>query len=238
MSFNCVDHIYVICSREKEPERVKNLESIFEVVPSSKVTFVEPYWRGRDSVNVFVQHLGNLIHRLQVPAGLLYMTFYNLCEKIASGEQQIVLVLESDVLVKDKVDWINKLNQAVNDWKQIPNYEKSMLFLGNGCSQLTISSAARRVGDIYEMNEARCCDSMIWTKQMCQDVLPFLKPIIAPIDIFLNHYFQAHDKHGHKAYWLDPPIFSQGSQNGTFSSSVQQEDILYLPNNQIYLRPK
>jgi len=136
-----------------------------------------------------------------------------------ASSHNTVLVLESDVLVSSP-QWVDMLKNVVDELKTLEGWRKSITFCGNGCG-LTPSAESARGKYLYEMNASKCCDSMIWQRESIEEITKHMFPIVAPIDVWLTHcWFRPHSD-VHKAYWIQPTIFEQGSQNGKYASNVQ-----------------
>ena len=221
-----VDHIYVVVSQQFEADRVPVLKHMLRNVPADKYTLFEPFYKGRDNpqmVEKMIRH--PLMHHISEGAGFLYLSFYKLMKTFLASEHKTVLVLESDILADDDAKWLSQLDRVVEEVRKQPNYTKSITFCGNGCGMEPRPETVR--GDkkiLYEMNGSKCCDSMIWHRDAIEDIAQYVLPMVCPIDIWLSNVWYksplAQEK-GHKAYWIKPTIFTQGSQNGMYKSNVQ-----------------
>ena len=213
---NHIDHIYIIVSKHYESTRYQYLQdNLAPLFNTNYITFFEPYYKGRDSIDMITSKLGTLKHRLSIGAGMLYMTYYKLLLDILESKYQTVLILESDVLF-DKDNLINNINQVINDWIQLKD-RNSMIFLGNGCNFKPSKNQHISNTCLYKTNASKCTDSMIWTNEVCQSLLKNMFPIELPIDLHINQVSQSNQ---FNCYWIENPIFIQGSQNGTYQSTI------------------
>ena len=162
------------------------------------------------------------------------------CYRIMIEENiEVALILEDDVLFEN--DFKNKLNNYIN---QLPN-DWNSLCIGNGCKLHINSDRFKELKppNVYLKYRGkiegegiglfRCTDSyFINLKTATQLYDIFIKInqncIIHPIDLWLN---EKSSLLGYKIYWCEPTIISQGSQNGSYLSSVnykreQEKDVL------------
>jgi len=210
-----VDQIYVIVHPEQEAERLKYLQTFLSKVIPSKVTWFTPFWKGIDDFTPVKNNLGQVRENLSEAAGHLYLSYIKLFQQIAASEHETVLILESDVLAPE--NWMEQLQQVVQEWKSLPNFVQSTVFLGNGCNLQPDARHIRKTEHLFLANSSKCADSMLFTKQTIQALLVGILPITAPIDWYLNYFFW---QQKYPAYWMEPHIFVQGSQNGTYCSEV------------------
>lgn len=135
---------------------------------------------------------------------------------IADGEADYALILEDDAIIvkyfmpilKSRVEI---LLDSCTSW--------DFLFIGSGCN-LRVPPEHLAFGQYwYKMGHpaTKCADSYIITKKAAQACLEEL-PYSLPIDWELNYILE---KRSMSVYWLEPPLVEQGSQNGTYKSSIQ-----------------
>ena len=215
-----VDHVYILVHPVHEKDRFTYLQQhITSKLPSSQYTYITPFWKGKDNAMLITKNINPnkpVRQRLTEGAGFLLLTYYKIMSLFLKSDADVVLVLESDVQIHE--NWIEECNASIADWKKIDGWKQSMVFCGNGCN-LQAPSTAKRQGRLVLMNSSKCTDSMLWSKENIRQIFKDMFPIIAPIDWFFNYWFADHPTH--QAYWLEPTIFEQGSQNGTYSSEVQ-----------------
>jgi len=144
---------------------------------------------------------------------------------IIAENYEYALILEDDVILCD--NFIEKLNNYIT---QLPeNFD--MLFIGDGCNLHIEKHKLIPNKNIYEKclyptswggnGASRCSDSYIITKKcankMCEYINNLKYEITLPIDWWLN---VATRDNNFKVYWAEPTIVTQGTQNGTFQSSI------------------
>jgi GR25 family glycosyltransferase involved in LPS biosynthesis len=134
------------------------------------------------------------------------------------------LILEDDVILSDS--FMNILNEYIT---QLPE-DYDMLFLGDGCNLHIEEDKIIPNKYIYEKclfptlwggnGVTRCTDSYLvnkkCAKKICEYVNNLSYKINLPIDWFLNVVARDND---FKAYWAEPTIVTQGTQNGLYESS-------------------
>lgn len=126
----------------------------------------------------------------------------------------ISLILEDDVLFPpDILKNINSILEEVeDDW--------DFIFLGNGCN-LKISEDRIKIGKKCYLKShpaTKCTDSFLIKKSSSYKILKEMESYSLPIDFELNYILY---KNNMKCYWIEPPIVTQGSQNGIFDSKIQ-----------------
>jgi hypothetical protein len=215
-TINNLDHIYIILSKQFEPERFNYIQFFLKLFPSDYCTIVDPFYKGRDDPKqLLVPRIKSTIQPVSLGAGFLYLTYEKLMnEFIHTTNYNTVLVLESDILFKNDV--IEKLTECINEWITLENWENSMIFLGNGCN-FKPNPNTKVTEHLYFTNGSKCTDSMLWTRNSISKILPELENLNNPIDFKLLECFE---KNISKAYWIEPHIFEQGSQNGTYNKTI------------------
>ena len=139
------------------------------------------------------------------------------------------LILEDDAVLSD--DFLAQLHRGLD---QLPD-DFDMLFIGDGL-QMHISPEMRVQGQyVYKKSTessrwgkgpggagaTRCTDSYIVSKKCARLLTTYvarlpMHAINANSDLWLNDVIRRFQL---KIYWLEPTIVSQGTQNGTYSSS-------------------
>jgi GR25 family glycosyltransferase involved in LPS biosynthesis len=134
------------------------------------------------------------------------------------------LLLEDDVILSD-----NFSENLTKYMEQLPS-DFDMLFLGNGCNLHIEPYKIKPNQYIYPkclhptswggMGATRCTDSYIISKQCAIKLCNYLNnlpyKIKEPIDWWLN---RACRDNNFSVYWAEPTIVTQGTENGTYSTS-------------------
>lgn len=122
------------------------------------------------------------------------------------------LFLEDDVVFD--VDFTKKFDAYFSNCPD----DFDFVFLGNGCN-LRISNPDPLV-NFYEKSNpiSKCTDSFVISRRACESMLMNCIPISLPIDFEINNVAKCQNLNG---YWIEPPLITQGSQNGLYRSEVQ-----------------
>jgi GR25 family glycosyltransferase involved in LPS biosynthesis len=130
------------------------------------------------------------------------------------------LILEDDAILSD--DFSSRLKMYV---EQIP-IDYDMVFLGDGCKFHIQSDLLNPEKFIYKKEAVkecatRCTDSYIISNKCAKTLIGYfsnhVSKIIWPIDFWLN---DAARDNNLNVYWAEPTIVTQGSENGTYVSSL------------------
>lgn len=212
-----IDHIYVIISEEFEQDRFKYMyNTLYSLFDKEYCTIYEPFYKERDDPS-FIKNL----HLIESEGAIyLYKTYEKLMNEILNDTTyENILILESDVLFPN--NFISQLENCVEQWKTISNWDNYVLFLGNGCYGLIslLPCDLKLSTNLYNTNRSRCTDSMLWTRKSIKTCLPLLQDMDHAIDFKLNRIFQNPNIPLYSC-WHEPFIFTQGSQNGTYNRSI------------------
>jgi len=140
-----------------------------------------------------------------------------ICYKKIVENYDYALILEDDVILDD--NFCQKLNKYMSE---LPS-DWDMFFLGDGCGLHIPQDEIKENQYIYKArtpSHAKCTDSYLVTKDCANKLLyyfNYVTKISSPIDWWLNISYSALSL---KYYWCEPTIVTQGSQNGTFNSSL------------------
>jgi len=178
--------------------------------------------RGKDVLTETDKHPFSKLNDSEIS---LFLHHYECFKKIIENQADFALILEDDVILCD--NFIEKLNNYIT---QLPE-NIDMLFIGDGCNLHIEKHKLIPNKNIYEKclyptswggnGASRCSDSYIITKKcankMCEYINNLKYEITLPIDWWLN---VATRDNNFKVYWAEPTIVTQGTQNGTFQSSI------------------
>lgn len=122
------------------------------------------------------------------------------------------LFLEDDVVFSP--DFTKKFNTYFDNCPD----DFDFVFLGDACN-LRIRNPDPLI-NFYEKSDPidKCADSFIISKRACESMLMNCIPISIPIDHEISNVAKCQ---GLKGYWIEPPLVTQGSQNGLYKSSIQ-----------------
>lgn len=126
-------------------------------------------------------------------------------EKVAKGTIPCLLLEDDAILNENFVDEVNKILR-INDW--------DIIFPGSGCNLRKPGNGLIRVSH----PASKCTDSYIITPDAAKKLYSTMSSEInLAIDWELNYQMMIHDLN---VFWLEPPIVRQGSQDGTWISSI------------------
>lgn len=144
----------------------------------------------------------------------LHLKWNHVFERIAAGQEQHVTVFEDDVILTDSFK--DKLQMYL---RELPE-DYDMLFLGDGCNLHIKNTEPGK--HVYLHPGSRCSDSIVIRRECAEKLCTYLQStdvvIHLPIDLWLNYIIPALNL---KVYWAEPTLVTQGSQNGTFRSSLE-----------------
>lgn len=137
-------------------------------------------------------------------------------QRLANSTYDYALILEDDtILVENFMPILESRIGTLSDEKS----KWDFLFIGS-CCNLRISQEHIIPGQYWYKKSypaTKCADSYVIKRKAAQACLEEL-PYTLPIDWELSYIIE---KRNMTTYWLEPPIVVQGSQNGTYESSIQ-----------------
>jgi glycosyl transferase family 25 len=128
------------------------------------------------------------------------------------------LVFENDVFLAP--DFNAQINRCLTEFGN--EDRKAVVYLGNGGNYYTPTSALVEGRHLYPASHSRCTDSYLITRPTAEarvawfDANKFDRPIDHQVEIVDQSL-------GVEMLWFERPIVEQGSQNGTFKTTVQQQ---------------
>jgi glycosyl transferase family 25 len=147
------------------------------------------------------------------PAELsLAMKHVEIFRHVRDGAEPCALVLEDDVLLApDFVARFDRYFAAAPD-------DLDFVFLGSCCDLRVPAPSPDRHFYLKATPATKCTDSYLVTRAAAARLCETILPLTLPIDFELNYQLHAHEM---KVYWVEPPLTTQGSQNGTYASAIQ-----------------
>lgn len=143
-----------------------------------------------------------------------YLSHYHCIKDHVDNNLDYTLVLEDDIIFED--DAFLKVNEILN---KLP-VDCDICYLGNGCGLKPDNIQPDKI--FYETSFGiKAADSILYTKKAV-DFLYHRKKIHRPVDYHINTF-----RDDLKIYWVEPPIFLQGSQNGIYKTAVQEFDYIW-----------
>ncbi len=141
---------------------------------------------------------------------------YHCIKKVAENCSEYGLVLEDDVIFVDNfVETCNSFLEATPpDWDVIfmgccANLRVPPAYLKPGVCAYRVGSPAGRGGDSY-----------ILKKSAAEKIASTMKPFVTISDWQLSYELFLHDL---KVYWWEPPLVVQGSENGVYKTTLNDD---------------
>jgi len=133
---------------------------------------------------------------------------------IVENQYTTSLVLEDDVILHDNFESMFNmfLTKTPDDW--------DFIYIGNGCNLRIHPSLLIPGQTAYKVNHpaSKCTDSYCITLDAATKILETITPFTFPIDFELNYQMKLHNMN---VYWWEPPLVTQGSQCGMYTSKIQ-----------------
>jgi hypothetical protein len=219
-----IDKVFVLIHQRKEKERFDRLAPhlLARGIPADRVLFCAPTW-GSELSNETIFGCYDPFCRPGVPVFTfkarslskgeisLVLNFYAAAQAAIQGSMNTVIILESDVWLRD--DFVERLSDVM---EQVKDKEWDYISLGEGARTRTNGCDPSMYGKtkIYPPNHHfvyRCTDSMIFKVSYLKKILPTLLPFRECLDWELNIQALAHQS---KSLWVDPPLVEQGTAVG------------------------
>jgi len=214
-----IDIIYIIVSSEFESERLNYLQKYINenfIVYKDRIKYYEPFYKNRDEE--LIKNC-NYHSKLRTAEKMLFSTYTKIFKEILEEKYENILILESDVLFLN--DFENRLDEICNEWIINRKNKASMIFLGNGCN--LIPDERNRISkNLYLQNSSKCTDSMLCSRESIEYINNYINKlniIDKPIDFMLNEILGKECN----GYWIKNFMVIQGSQNGTYKSTIQSQ---------------
>ena len=141
---------------------------------------------------------------------------YNCIKLVAENCQDYGMILEDDVVFNE--DFVNRFNRFLsetpNDWDAI--------FLGC-CGNLHIPQGEQhpdQVAYVVPHPASRGGDSYLLRQKMAEKISSTMKPFTTISDWELAYQLYHHNA---KVYWWEPSLIIQGSQNGLYNTTLDDD---------------
>lgn len=218
-----IDHVYILCHPEKEPERYAYLSSWLKAqdIDPTQVSLgvatygSDPFFQTRDVWRLYdpwtTQHgrrVQNFNSKNLKPAELsLIWNFAAVAKAAVAAQHSVVLILESDVLFCE--DFLKRLGEAL---KNLKDQQIAWDFLSLSASAdlrpVQVEPGRLWFPPNHPYLATRCTDSMIFRVPLLAKISNTLFPCAEALDWELNFQLALH---GARCWWLDPPVIRQGS---------------------------
>lgn len=217
-----VHHIYVIGNEEHEPERIAYLKDYFQKEGITNVSYFQPSWKTnltKKEKELFIDYMPQHGRNLRASEKSLFLNFqYAFQDAVQRYSDGYILFLESDVLFEGSLSgYLEALGIFLNS--RAPDG----ICIGSGCDLIADNVNTEDMSfQIYPKRIVRCTDSLLFSVSGLCDILSYMKSgnYNEPIDNYLNDFLKKTEEFSF--YWVWPSITRQGSQNGTYKTSIQE----------------
>ena len=225
-----INHIYVIADATREPNHIQYLQSTFkEEGLEEYVTYFQPTWKTTLSEDLLVTYCPKNESKHNRPLSLgeisLFINYILLFESILETyDNGYFIIFESDIRFEMN---IRPYIEAIQIFLSEKNPDA--LSIGSGCDIIHDDINTEDMNfQIYPSQKIRCTDSYIFSYNGIQKFISYIykylkespnKSIDEPIDNFFQSFLTL-VKYDH--YWAWPSLTLQGSQNGHYKSSIQE----------------
>jgi hypothetical protein len=219
-----IDHVYILCDPDKEPDRAKYLLSWLtehNIDPTQYTLGLDcygdsPYFQTRDVWRNYDpwttahgrKHLNFNTTNLKPTELSLIWNFAGAARRAVQAGHKVVAIFESDVIFFD-----NFLDRFAAAMAALPaEAPRGWDFLSLSASAAIVPHNPPPTQLWHPPNRhdhpTRCTDSMVFRVPILESILSTLFPCAEPLDWELNFQLTLH---GAKTLWLHPPIMRQGS---------------------------
>lgn len=223
-----VEQIYVLHVKHGYEDRAESIES-----QSRKHGFSFEYILDWDTEELNYEVLGRffaLDSQLTEAQQSLCLKHYEALKRVSArssrrpaNPHEKCLIFEDDVLLGR--DFGSRLSACLVEAKNLP--ENVILCIGSGCNLFTERKRLIKSRMLYPATQMRAADSYVLSRGVAQILVEYIEEngFDRPYDHYLDSIVEALNI---RIYWLEPPVVVQGSQNGTFQTSLyKQKPLLY-----------
>ena len=219
-------HIFILCNPLQEPERYSFLQRHLPKrgIPLTAVEFVHNKWGSeltsddvfsvwqpftkRFGLNKAINFKARCLSHGEIS---LNRSFYQVVQKGLATNAEYILVLESDVVLRD--DFLSRFQEVLD---QVKGKLWDYISLGEGVNTrpegktFTSYFSPTTVCDPPKHPWVfRCCDSMLLHRRFLEKLAVTFLPFHECLDWELNLQLHAHKG---VALWVDPPLVEAGTQ--------------------------
>jgi hypothetical protein len=227
-----IHKLFVIGNKTREPERIQYLETVFvDQGLQQHVDYFQPTYKDtlpEDLRNLYFSEPSKLLGRsLKNSEMSIFLNFLLLFESILRDYSDgYFAIFESDVLFElPIVDYIRYMEHII----QLNPPE--CFSIGSGCDLIHDDINTDDMNfQIFPSERVRCMDSFLFSyngiRKFVDYIYAFQKKhgsIDQPIDNFFETFLK-----GNKEFvqlWVWPSLTQQGSQSGTYTTTIQEDVI-------------
>lgn len=229
----CIDHIYIICSKEYEKDKYQKWLDWqkYNNIEDSYITYYFYKW-GTDLTDEDISKYsiddGTLVKLFPFRANFplkkseisLSINFLNIFKEGLRNKYNNILVFESDAILHP--EFMKKMNIHMDELSK--NYTVWHMF-SLGCGMNKHFSKIKKNKNIYLAKEIRCLDSFVISHLGMKFITENLSKVKIPIDEHLDIFVKNNKL---LILWLEPTIVVQGSQTGINPTTIRYNDSIYV----------
>lgn len=212
-----IDKIYVIISKEKEPDRYEYLMAFVEKYPAlgAIMEVSEPYWYGRDTGAIDLSRFDR--GKLKESECMLFESHLKVLRTAIDCNVGRFLLLESDCIFAEKFD---KLLTCICQQWIAADISNSIVFLGNGGGIPIRAENTAITENLCRATSTRCTDSILMTRHSAE--ILYRNSVGCPVDLPIDHFWNNIIRRGDvTSMWIKPHIIIQGSQINKYNSHLR-----------------
>jgi hypothetical protein len=224
-----VDHLYILCDTEKEPDRAEYLYKWLRshTIDDTAYTLMSACYgttlsdeRAHEAWNPWVnrkpveKQRNFNSYNMKKSEISLCINWAAAARAAVDAKHKVVMIFESDVIFDE--DFLPRLGGAL---ASLPYASWDFLSISAGAKLRPPRAAGDNAPVWFEMKNnyfhTRTTDAMIFKVDMLEKILGTFFPFAEVLDWELNYQLT---RHGSRTYWLDPPIIKQGSACGIYKT--------------------
>ena len=224
-----MNKIFIICNKDKETERLKNLEKIIDnsKIDRNNIDFFCKYWsddiiknKNKDGLSEYDNNIFQNLNNAEIS---LFINHIEILKKIKKDYNSgYFLILESDIFVYPGMEFnYQKINEICDNSNKLDKWD--IINIGGSCTDIFRSQGYPKSKPIinkkdkyYKEDRLICIEALIWNyNSICKFLDLFKKynlknnnQITEPIDVILDNLCQSKDLN---LYWKIPCLCKQAS---------------------------
>lgn len=219
--------IYIIGSKQYEPDRMEYLESYFSTQPLLNIKTRMHCYKSTltpDMLQTYVPVNRSKYNRpLRMGEISLFINHIKVFEEILKTHTSgSFLILENDVIFKeDLTEYLTNLLSS------IPSLAYDCISIGSGCNQFVRRNPSNPAIFQFEQHvNTRCTDSLLFTYNGIKEFYTYICNNLAkghsldePIDNYFDTFCRQNQQF--RFLWVDPVVCYQGSEYNIYKSDVR-----------------
>jgi hypothetical protein len=228
-----IDHIYIICNKEKEPDRALYLQTWLDTakLDPTKYTFISSFY-GDSIPNDYIWKVydpwsksrpmsirgSRISYNMKLGEISLCINWGAAAFEANQSNHNVVMFWESDVLPDTK--FLSNLDSAMQNLRTTHGDNWDFLSISAGANMRPQRDPANTMQKWFPVTNyfhTRTTDAMIFKVDMLKKIYSTYFPFAEVLDWELNYHLHTHKS---RSFWLDPPIIKQGSAIGVYKTML------------------